>query len=117
MEQQTAFEPALSVLDMQDTDPQQAFRDRVAKIKDRKTGAADRFAPEMLDEKPETEKRESGTPTLLRIIAISLAVTSLMITEFPDKFGVASFFGDPADAAETTSDSSADEPRAPALKL
>jgi len=87
---------------MQDTDHQKAFRDRVAKIKDRKGGAVDYFDPELLDDTPETSKRETGTPTLLRLIAIALAVTSLMITEFPDKFGVDGLLGISADAAEPT---------------
>jgi len=94
---------------MQNTDPQKAFRDRVAKIKTRKSGDVDYFAPEMLDDPfddvAESEKRKTGTPTLLRLIAISLAATSVMITEFPDKFGVAELFAESASAATSTTHS------------
>lgn len=77
---------------MQQPDHKKAFKERVAKIKHAKGPVRDTAAGLIEDEPRAKPEPKSGTPTLLRLIALALAVTSLIITEAPEKFGVAFLF-------------------------
>ncbi len=89
---------------MQDTDHKQAFNARVAKIKQRSRPVRDSTAGLIQDEPREPAKQKSGTPTLLRMFALALAVSSLLINHAPEKFGLESFLGEnPTQAKASTS--------------
>lgn len=73
---------------MQHTDHKQAFNARVAKIKQRSGPVRDSAAGLIQDTPREPAKQKSGTPTLLRMFALALAVSSLLINHAPEKFGL-----------------------------
>jgi len=78
---------------MQDTDHKQAFNARVAKIKQRSGPVRDSAAGLIQDEPRAPTKQKSGTPTLLRMFALALAVSSLLINHAPEKFGLENVLG------------------------
>lgn len=86
---------------MLETDQQKALKARVAKIKNRKGPVRDTAAGLVQDEPGAPAKPKSGTPTLLQLFAIALAVSSMIISEAPEKFGMGGLFADATTQPET----------------